>query len=352
MEEISLILPCGGKSSRFTGKPKWLKTCPNGNLMIIECLLGLNLDNVSCLYVTFVKDHIDKYLKNIDLNKLFLKINKKIIFTILDNFTSSQSETVFETISINNIKGNIFIKDCDNFYEFKIEKGNYCCFLEVNKDNEVDELYNKGFLEINQLNQIVNICDKKIISNKISIGGYSFNDSEIFCKYYSDCIKMDLDNNELFLTHVIYKCILENIIFDTKKVVKYIDWGTEKQWNKYKNEFKTLFVDIDGTLFYNTGEYFNPGWGNNKPIIKNINKLREMYQNNKTQIILTTARNKNYEDVTRKQLEENNVPYHDIIFNLLHCKRYLINDYADSNKYPSAVAINLKRDNDNLVDYF
>ena len=31
-------------------------------------------------------------------------------------------------------------------------------------------------------------------------------------------------------------------------VTKYYDWGTLEDWNKYKNEFKTLFIDIDGTL--------------------------------------------------------------------------------------------------------
>lgn len=49
-----------------------------------------------------------------------------------------------------------------------------------------------------------------------------------------------------------------------------------------------------------------------------------------------------------KQLKEHNVPYHNIIFGLPHCQRVIINDFNDSNLYPSAVAINLKRDNDDL----
>ena len=39
-----------------------------------------------------------------------------------------------------------------------------------------------------------------------------------------------------------------------------------------------------------------------------------------------------------------------IIFNLPHCKRYLINDYAPTNPYPSAIAININRNDDNLID--
>jgi hypothetical protein len=33
-----------------------------------------------------------------------------------------------------------------------------------------------------------------------------------------------------------------------------------------------------------------------------------------------------------------------------HSRRVLINDYANSNPFPSAVALNLKRDSDNLGD--
>ena len=60
MNNISLILPCAGKSSRFKGKPKWLNTCPNGNLMIQECLIGLDLSNVRDIYISFLKEHIWK----------------------------------------------------------------------------------------------------------------------------------------------------------------------------------------------------------------------------------------------------------------------------------------------------
>ena len=63
MDTVSLIIPCAGKSSRFSGKPKWLRTCPNGNLMIQECIKGLNLTNVEHIYITFLKEHYDRYCK-------------------------------------------------------------------------------------------------------------------------------------------------------------------------------------------------------------------------------------------------------------------------------------------------
>ena len=49
---INLIIPAAGKSTRFISKPKWLLTAPNGNLMIQECIRGLNLQNVKHIYIT------------------------------------------------------------------------------------------------------------------------------------------------------------------------------------------------------------------------------------------------------------------------------------------------------------
>ena len=40
------------------------------------------------------------------------------------------------------------------------------------------------------------------------------------------------------------------------------------------------------------------------------------------------------------------------VMNLPHSKRYLINDYANSNPYPTAIAINIERNSNNLKSFF
>ena len=80
---IKLLIPCAGKSSRFPGKPKWLLTCPNGNLMIQESITGLDLTEIDCIYITFLREHIEKYCKNCDLNELFRFTKKEINIYIL-----------------------------------------------------------------------------------------------------------------------------------------------------------------------------------------------------------------------------------------------------------------------------
>lgn len=345
MNNISLIIPCAGRSSRFKGKPKWLKTCPNGSLMIQECLKGLGLCNVGDIYICFLKEHIDKFCNGCDIKSLFSFTKKKIHILIINEYTQSQSETTYKMLQHFNINGPIFIKDCDNYFEHIITKGNYVCGLCINNNNPINEIHNKSFIEINSTNEIINICEKQIISNKVCVGGYSFLDANIFKQYFKKCINIaNISKTELYISHIIHVLLLEKHIFLINKIEKYIDWGTQKEWENYLSGFKTLFIDIDGTLFYNSSEFFLPKWGETEPILKNINIIKKLYKTGKVQIFLTTARKDKYRDITVSQLKKYDIPYNNIIFNLLHCKRFLINDYSTTNPYPSAVSINLKRD--------
>jgi hypothetical protein len=353
MDNISLIIPCAGKSNRFSGKPKWLKTCPNGNLMIQECIKGLNLNNVKNIYFTFLKEHIDKHCNNCNIQDLFLFTKKKIHIYIIDKYTKSQTETIYKTIKYFDIKGAFFIKDCDNYFEHKITNKNCVCTLNINNNTNVNELHNKSFIEINNVDNIINICEKQIISNIICVGGYGFEDTNLFIEQFEEInTSNNILENELYVSHIIYKFLLNNIIFKNEEINNYIDWGTQNQWNNYFSTFKTLFIDIDGTLFKNSSQYFSPKWGTTKPIEENINYIKSLYKTGRVQIILTTSRKEEYKNITIDQLKTYDIPYDNIIFNLFHCKRYLINDYASSNPYPSSISINLKRDSNNLNDYF
>jgi hypothetical protein len=67
-------------------------------------------------------------------------------------------------------------------------------------------------------------------------------------------------------------------------------------------------------------------------------------------IIFCTARNKKYELITRSLLNTLGFGDCDLIMEVHHTKRVLINDYAKTNPYPTAVAVNIPRDSDQLKD--
>ena len=117
----NLIVPMSGKSSRFPNmKPKWMLTHPMKNrFMVMNAISGINLDFFDAIYFICLSEHEIKYgfSKGFceELEECGIENKSKIIF--LDNQTSSQSETVYNAIKLENIEGFIFIKDSDGYYE-------------------------------------------------------------------------------------------------------------------------------------------------------------------------------------------------------------------------------------------
>ena len=59
---MNVILPVAGKSSRFPNvRPKWLLTNPNGNFMIVDSILGMELETITSLNLIYLKEHEDKF---------------------------------------------------------------------------------------------------------------------------------------------------------------------------------------------------------------------------------------------------------------------------------------------------
>ena len=345
----SLILPVAGKSSRFPNlKPKWLSTHPSGSLMITESIKGLNLNFFDCVYLVCLKEHEKKYKFSEGIRKEFSKLNlKKLKIVYLNTPTNSQPETVYKAILKEKIEGFFCSKDCDNYFEIKISENNFVSTSNLNNHTLLNPC-NKSYVSRDENTNINNIVEKQVISSDFCTGCYGFEDAKEFTKHYRKIKNYD----DLYVSHVIYKMILDGASFRTIGSSNFIDWGTIKDWNSFKSNYKCIFVDLDGTMVKNSAQHFPPYWGETEGIKNNIKKINELHDSGKSQIIITTSRKKEYKKITEEQLKKEGVKYHQIIFDLLHCKRYIINDYASSNPYPSCEAVNLKRDDDNLEELF
>jgi ribonucleotide monophosphatase NagD (HAD superfamily) len=107
-------------------------------------------------------------------------------------------------------------------------------------------------------------------------------------------------------------------------------------------------VDIDGVVLKNSGQYIAPLWDDpDEPIVANVNALKKITAAG-AQIIFVTARPERYRQKTERALSELGLTWHAAIFGVNHACRTLINDFAQSNPYPSAVAINLPRNSNEL----
>ena len=70
-----------------------------------------------------------------------------------------------------------------------------------------------------------------------------------------------------------------------------------------------------------------------------------------SQLIITTSRPYKEKENISKFCKKYGITVTNIITDLPHCRRYLINDFSNSNPYPSATAINLPRNNPDLENY-
>jgi hypothetical protein len=340
-----------GKSSRFPNmKPKWMQTHPMTNrFMVIESILGLNLDYFEKIYFTVLQEHQEKYqfltALEEELEEFNLGDKCKIVF--LDFPTSCQSETVYQTVVKENIEGFIFIKDSDGYYKTEIQEAvNQVAYFDLNEMDDINAR-TKSYIQLDTNNVITNIVEKKVISPTFSVGGYGFQDAKEFCVAYESLTDTE---GECYISHVIFEMMLNSSLFYGLKTSDFKDWGTLKAWNEYKSQYKCLFLDIDGTLVENSSVHFPPYVGNAAPLIQNIEKIREMFESKKTYIVLTTSRPEYTRSITEEELELKQIPYHQLIMGLPHCSRIVVNDYANTNPYPSCSAINIPRNSDTLKE--
>ena len=76
----TLIIPCAGKSSRFTTElPKWLLEHPSGNLMVFESIQGLPLSTFDRIIIVALKRHLTQFERNMRAIWKQFESNLKII---------------------------------------------------------------------------------------------------------------------------------------------------------------------------------------------------------------------------------------------------------------------------------
>jgi len=280
-----------------------------------------------------------------ELDDAGLRAKSNIV--LLPEQTDSQSETVYTFLSGYELDGFIFIKDSDGFYRCDVEERNQVAYFDLNDMDDINAR-TKSYVDLDVNDVVTNIVEKKVISSTFSSGGYGFADAKEFCKTFEKLQDMD---GECYISHIIFEMMLSGSTFYGTKTTDFKDWGTLDAWNKYKSQYKCLFVDIDGTLITNSSHHFPPYTGSGEPIEDNIDLLAELHEQGKAKIILTTSRPERLRQLTIQELQTKGIPFDDLVMGLPHCQRIVINDFARSNPYPSCSAINIPRNENNLTEF-
>jgi hypothetical protein len=347
---ITLIIPCAGKSSRYPDtKPKWLFTHPDGKLMLEKSITPfLNSKKIKNKIITITKKIEKKFDVSFLIKQMF---GKKLKVLVLNSQTKSASETVLKTIEYFNLKGQILVKDSDNFFmidsKFNFQNKNFIAGVDISQHPEISNIHQKSFLKLNNKNQIIDIEEKKIISDKICIGLYSFGSAKDFIFHYKNCFK-NIKDTEIYLSFVVKSMINSNELFLYTEGIKYEDYGTFTDWLTIRRRYRTFFVDLDGVVFKNKGKYGKKNWSTKNEIIKKNTKTLLNLNSQGAQIVFVSARPEKNQSKLTVELKKIGFSNFKLLLGLNHSQRILINDYYLTNPNPSAVAINISRDDENL----
>ncbi len=335
-------MPCAGLSTRFPNmRPKYLLSDYNNRLMIENA--AKNFIGKYNVTIAILKQHNEMFNAE---NKLREAFGDKVNIVVLDKPTSGPADTVYQAIMNSEYffssVSPVLIKDCDGFYDTDLVDGNAIYVSKLSKNPDIRNAPAKSYTITNEQGIITSVVEKQIVSNSFCVGGYQF----ASIGEYVDTFEKLKGNatSEIFVSNIIDYMISNGKIFNEKEVENFIDVGTADDWFKFNNK-PTYFCDIDGTIVKTKDFHDDPY----EPIQKNVDALLKE-QARGCKLVFVTARKKKYEEYTNKILTEMGFVNYVLVMETNHSRRVLINDYANSNPFPSAVALNLKRDSDNLGD--
>lgn len=346
----NLVVPAAGRSARFPDmKPKWLLTHPDGQLMIEKTLSNFEFERYDKIIITILQEHCEKYDADIILRQIF---GDRVDLCILENQTADAAETIYETIKRHELEGYITVKDSDCYVQAAYPlKKSYVVGISLDKLEDNICVKNKSFIIKNDEDIIIDIVEKRVVSQIICLGTYCLKiESFIFAYNKIRNTPIYKFKNEVYISHIISYLIEDNKIFHFVEAEEFVDWGTLPDWRREQRKYMTYFFDIDGVLLKNTGKYGKRNWTNTfEPIKENIKILKRLSDEG-NQIIFTTARGDKDVKKFLEFLQENNIVYKQIITNCFHSQRILINDFSPTNPYPSCRSISMPR-NELLEEY-
>jgi hypothetical protein len=345
----TLLLPCAGKSSRYPGvRPKWMLTLPDGELALARAAGSVPRDACNRIIVAVRAEHEAKYQTAALLQRVF---GAHVEVLVLPRDTRGPAETVAEMIRRASVTGAFVVKDADSFFDpAPLPSGSFVALSDVRGAPHMTNVGAKSFAVINENNLVVEMVEKSLISNYVSVGLYGFESAAAYLELFDD-LSADAGIVELFVSHVMNRAVAGGMMVAPLLVSGLIDVGTLEDWRRHVRARGTIVTDLDGVVFVNHSRHFPPFWSDDDiPIAENVAALRG-WQEQGAQILFMTARPECYREKTEQALRVLGLTPHALVMDCRHGRRFLINDHAPSNPYPSAVAISTERNSPALADY-
>ena len=217
---FSLIIPAAANKKRYEEEMPFIFSLnKKGICYCLQAMQGLHLEQFDHIYITILQEHDIRYGLSSMLNMQLMRMgvhNARIV--VLEHETSSQAETIYQTIQLEDISGALFIKDADSFFSGEILPQNGIAVYPLERLSQVDPQH-KSYVAVDDMGYITNTIEKRVIDHFFNAGGYCFEDADMFCEYYLRYKGWP----GLYLSHLVYAMLLDKQVFRPFKVDGYID---------------------------------------------------------------------------------------------------------------------------------
>lgn len=241
----NLIIPCCG-STLIEGMPNWLAKHPNGNYLIVECIMDLRIENFDRILISILKEDDNQYQAKQALEEILKNIVPLPEIVLIDKRTSGPAETVYQTIQKANVCGSIVVKDSDvKLIVDDLDQKNFIVGIDLmDSAGALPDIRSKAFLKTNENNIILDVIEKQVSSSKVCYGMYGFESCKDFVESYEALLDFNYMMDHLFVSNVItYLIGKQNKIFHYVQAKSYEDWDNKESFMRLCKRFSTYFVD-------------------------------------------------------------------------------------------------------------
>ena len=253
----TLIIPCAGGEC-ISGMPLILNRHPkDGTILAAKLLSGIFPEH----YDRIIYAVTPKMEERFSVSQAIAESVPGAEVIVLAEETSGAAETVYRTICAAGISGGIAVKDSHSRIVLPSPlDGNAIAGLDLMQtDCTVGNLRNKSFIILNEQNIIRDIAEKRLRSDVISAGMYSFRNAEDFARAFIRLSDPDYPAGRLYVSHVIsYLIGCRDLAFSCTKAETFEDWTDLAAWKNLRRgilpaSVKLVMADLDGTLFDTAG---------------------------------------------------------------------------------------------------
>lgn len=348
---MELIIPAAGKSTRFSvGKPKWQLQHPTGQTMLEKSISGFSsFDCFDKVSIITTKDHLTNFNQTRVQENIEKLTGLECRFHIIHNQTNSVVETLSAYLELAETDEPFLVKDCDNFVGIEAsllkENSNVVVYADLQKFPDVSAP-NKSFVELGAGGIVENIVEKRVVSELFSVGVTKFNSKSDFL---AGARLISGVSGETYVSDVIRSVMNLGADFFGVEATGYEDWGTLEKWRDLRNSFGTVLIKIEGLVFESVDRTsVEPDWNSFSPISSNVGSLLEMEDSGRATLVFLSSRPESSRSLIADNLVKLGFSGPRLLLDLPDAQGVLISCFSQESVYPSARAISLELNRDNL----